>query len=124
MNRQEAFNKIYTHAQQKRKSFDEINLKCLYRGPNGAKCFIGCLIPDEVCPDKVDYGVAITDILKLCGIDLGSIARDLVTGEDERTENFYFYNNLQQIHDNHSPQEWNYLLQEFAKAYELTIPSV
>ncbi len=121
MNKQEAFNKIYLHAQKKVKSFDVINLKCSYRGPNGAKCFIGCLIPDEVCPAGVDYGVSLVDILPLCGVDLGKMGLN-ADGIDEWSVNYHFYHELQLIHDSNEPNDWNYALKEFANEYKLEIP--
>lgn len=44
---QQIFDKVATHLlTQKTKSMD--GFQCRYRGPNDAKCAIGCLIPDEV----------------------------------------------------------------------------
>jgi hypothetical protein len=44
---QEMFDKVANHLfNQGCKSADAC--RCLYRGPNGTKCAIGCLIPDEL----------------------------------------------------------------------------
>ena len=46
MTKQTIFNKVVRHLrQQGQKSSDQNG--CLYRGPNGTKCAIGCLIPDK-----------------------------------------------------------------------------
>lgn len=48
MDKQEIFNKAIRalHAQPQ-KSYDEFTGTCFYRGPEGIKCAIGHLIPDE-----------------------------------------------------------------------------
>lgn len=47
MTAQEIFNKVATHlATQKVASFQRFR-GCLYRGPNGTSCAVGCLIPDS-----------------------------------------------------------------------------
>lgn len=61
MNNQEAFDKVVAHLKtQKKRSTESLSLKagdkCLYRGPNGLKCAIGCLIPDELYDNNMDYG--------------------------------------------------------------------
>lgn len=55
MNNQEAFNKVYKHfitdGNPRSLSVDNFNSAieiCAYRGGNGAKCALGCLIPDEL----------------------------------------------------------------------------
>lgn len=48
MNAQEIFDKVATHlATQKVASFQRFQ-GCLYRGPNGTMCAVGCLIPDSM----------------------------------------------------------------------------
>lgn len=47
MTAQEIFDKVATHlATQKVASFERFQ-GCLYRGPNGTMCAVGCLIPDS-----------------------------------------------------------------------------
>ena len=47
MTNQEAYNKVCAHlAKQGRRSEDKG--RCLYRGPGGLMCAVGCLIPDEL----------------------------------------------------------------------------
>ena len=46
MNAQEIFDKVATHlSKQGHRAFDDN--ACMYRSPNGDKCAMGCLIPDE-----------------------------------------------------------------------------
>lgn len=98
MDNQEAFNIVARHLlTQKCKSMKAYSsgLKYLYRGPNGTKCAIGCLIPDnEYNPDwdkspinaktLIDYGV----VPSLRGID-----RNFAAG-------------LQSLHDNTDVIDW------------------
>lgn len=60
MNAQEIFDKVATHlfAQGVRAYglTDPVtgDTNCLYRGPNGTKCAVGVLIPDEDYDDKIE----------------------------------------------------------------------
>lgn len=45
---QEIFDKVVNHLRkQNAKSVDPVTNTCLYRGPNGMKCAVGCIIPDK-----------------------------------------------------------------------------
>ncbi len=79
--------------------------ECLYRGPNGMKCAVGCLIDDEhytadleglsvVRADKVTYAIA------------QSIGRSLTI------EDVTLLNSLQRFHDNAKPETWHDRLPE------------
>jgi hypothetical protein len=61
MTRQEIFNKAWFHFVTKRRSFAiNQNAQCVYRTKNGAKCAIGCLIPDNLYSPKMDEAPDIT----------------------------------------------------------------
>lgn len=107
MTKQEIFDKVVNHllTQNKQCSVEDASyangLKCLYRGPNGLKCAIGCLIPDELyCPEME-----------------GLRAMNVITSYDieELTGYEYFANALQEIHDNYEPRFWSQKLKEVAK---------
>ncbi|MGQ7794435.1 hypothetical protein ACUN0C_18675 [Faunimonas sp. B44] len=51
-NRQEAFDTVVRHLfkQGKQAKFGG----CVYRGPEGTKCAVGCLIPDELYSPKLE----------------------------------------------------------------------
>ena len=109
MNRQEIFDTVANHLlTQKEQSMDE-NGKCLYRGPNGLKCAIGCLIPDE------DYSPTMEGIRISALIDK---FRDLP---------HYFYDyvvfleKLQEIHDYVKVKQWKDDLIIFAQKNHLLI---
>jgi len=50
MKKQEIFNQVWDWfvIKKNRRSAHADNNMCLYRGPRGAKCAVGCLIPDEM----------------------------------------------------------------------------
>jgi len=90
MNRQEVFDKIYLHLiEQGRKSVNSDG-RCQYRSPDGDKCAIGCLIPDELyTPELEGNGVSMPIIEDV----LNKIYPDM-TDED-----LLFLLDLQDLHD-------------------------
>lgn len=53
MTPQEIFDKVCKHLLTQRvKSIN--GTKCVYRGPNGTKCAVGCLIPDELYKPAIE----------------------------------------------------------------------
>ena len=51
--------------------------RCLYRGPNGTRCFVGALIPDEnYTPSLENLGVGCSIVLKSVGCDLEQVWLD------------------------------------------------
>jgi len=107
---QEAFNKVVKHllAQMKQSSKGD---NCLYRGPNGTKCAIGCLIPDELYDPKMENTIAFNIkhfnnkmLMLFNGIDI-----DLLEA-------------LQEVHDQSSPDQWTNNLKLVAENHNLTWP--
>jgi len=112
MDKQEVFDKVATHLlTQMVRSADEDG--CLYRGPNGLKCAIGCLIPD----DKYDSGME--------GLAAVSILVDKalpISIPDEEAFNSWseYLRVFQQIHDHFHPAYWFSDLEELALIYQLS----
>jgi hypothetical protein len=105
---QKTFNKVARHLlKQKQKSVVANSTRCLYRGPNGLRCAIGCLIPNrlynESMEDKCADHFEISPILQQLGHDS------------------YFCDRLQTIHDKYEPVEWRSALEKFTKEYNLTL---
>jgi len=102
MNKQEVFDKVATHLlTQMETSIDDGT--CLYRGPRGLKCAIGCLIPD---------GLYTEDINKKLVNELPSeILRSIGAKTDEDVQ---FLRHLQRIHDQRPIYIWKYHLKNFA----------
>lgn len=64
MSPQEIFNTVSLHLiNQRCKSVDEQSYFCCYRGPNGLKCAIGCLIPDNMYIKKMDNGYNVMQLV-------------------------------------------------------------
>ena len=62
MNAQEIFDTVVTHllTQGVRSANGDI---CLYRGPNGTSCAVGCLIPDEMYEPEMDTGYSAISLI-------------------------------------------------------------
>lgn len=76
---------------------------CLYRGEDGLKCAVGCLIPDKFYTEDIEgkpikgMSVKLSEVLSKSGIP-----------EEESTHSLLAL--LQDCHDNHEPEEWPELL--------------
>lgn len=64
MTDQEVFDTVakHLHAQGK-PAYSEALGSCMYRGPGGTKCAVGCLIPDEVYRNEMDSVGGIHDLI-------------------------------------------------------------
>lgn len=96
MTRQEIFTKVSTHllTQGVRATGPR---GCSYRGDNGTKCAVGCLISDEHYTKGLEGGsvdsLVVQEALANSGIDLDSESRSLLSS-------------LQRLHDNCGPLTW------------------
>jgi hypothetical protein len=114
MNLQEIFDKSVAHL--RKQGVQSINQSlsdsegmpfCAYRGDNGRMCAIGCLIPDSQYEKRYEGKTAswvaeeeqVTAITRIQGNNL---------------------NELQRIHDQNSPDDWENLWSYFAETRGLT----
>lgn len=108
----EAFDKVSKHLlSQKEKSIQEtiVGFRCAYRGDNGLKCAIGCLIPDELYHEDME-SITVIDLVK--GFpEIGELFR----GVDI---NLLF--ELQSTHDDIDAESWEGVLSDIYAHY---IPS-
>jgi hypothetical protein len=107
MTNQEAFDKIWERAKDKRRSTSPVNSACLYRGPDGLKCFVGVLIPDaEYSPDFEVGGVdrIAQHVPTLAGLDIAMLKE------------------CQLVHDAYLPSEWRFRLRLVAESFGLQVP--
>ena len=106
MDNQEAFNFIGAHLlTQRAQSRDPSG--CRYRGPNGTKCAVGALIPDDQYDPTFE------------GSPVGAIQDDTPALEGL---DFQLLSQLQNIHDLlPNPQQWGAELRTVAKAHNLSI---
>jgi len=104
MNRQEVFDKVAAHLlTQREKSKDSYG--CLYRSPDGLKCAIGCLIPDNLY-DKAIENSPVDELPE-------NILRFI--GVEDSIEDINFLTDLQIIHDDSLSENWREKLINFAE---------
>jgi len=107
---QETFDKVATHL-LRQNARSESATTCLYRGPNGLKCAVGCLIDDAVYSPEIE-GFAVKDVaciksaLRKSGVPTGRKAMDLLV-------------NLQVLHDRFQPVLWREELAKIATDFDL-----
>lgn len=118
MNRQEIFNKVVTHLrQQNAQCFhaslvdDYDNPMCAYRNAEGMKCAVGCLIDDSDYKPEME-GKGITGLLEFFSLKSVETIR----------EHKSMLIDLQHIHDEYDPSEWEARLERHANYYNLTLP--
>ena len=129
-NKQEIFNEVYTKLVKQGQPSSENGL-CRYRGPEGARCAVGWLIPDE------DYH----ESFECLGV--GTLLEEL---ESSRLKSFLenhreLLMDLQQAHDSAIPSEdyeddpdfplpkpwlqtWKEEMEQIAQRHKLTIPNI
>jgi hypothetical protein len=110
---QSAFDAAATHLiAQGRKCFG-LNIKaCAYRGPDGTRCAVGALIPDELY-DAFWESNPIRNVL-----DYSDGIRD----HFEQTDTLLLVR-LQMVHDLFPVEAWPERLRDTAKTFGLTLPA-
>jgi hypothetical protein len=117
MTLQEVFDKIWERAKDKRKSLRDPSAehsKCAYRSPDGLKCFIGVLLPDQNYMPVMDDGRAVP-----AKTGVGYVKDFIPLASEVFEEHLHA---LQRIHDNAPPHRWEECLRNFAARRELTVP--
>ena len=121
MTDQEIFTKVARHllAQGQRSERyldDDGEPGCAYRGTDGLKCAVGCLIPDELYHQSIEGCTVAGDVVQ-------SVLREagIRAGYGERTDSLLY--ELQNIHDYYEPCSWEYYLKIVAKNFNLEMPA-
>ena len=121
MTSQEIFNKVCEHLMtQKAKAViqeeNESVPTCMYRTPEGLKCAVGGLIPDEMYNPVIEGKP-----FNLMGLDdcpeLNGIAQKLGLIED-----IDLIHRLQRIHDSDRIEDWSKRLRRVGENHDLEIP--
>lgn len=111
--RQEVFDRVAAHLlkQGKRASLNgtKYGTNCAYRGVDGTKCAIGCLISDEYYKEEFEG--------KGIGAVADAVERSLGVVLDKEDQNVL--DDMQFIHDNRAPASWAKRLKFVAKKYGL-----
>jgi hypothetical protein len=110
MNRQETFDKVVKHLLLQNKQSVSIR-GCLYRGPDGLKCAVGCLIQDEVYTSDLEH--------KSVDNPDAKAALELSLGCNLTNDDIFFLSLLQKIHDGHKVEAWPIWLGHFAQSQGL-----
>jgi len=118
MDEQVIYDKVCAHlAQQKTKSKVDGADVCCYRTPDGKRCAIGCLIPDEMYRPEMEidiHGKPGASVFRL--MDVSADFRALIG-----IENLMLCTHLQRAHDfSNSPRRLKRRLLELAEIFGLT----
>lgn len=114
---QSAFDAVVKHSRtQKSKSMSPDGSNCLYRGPEGNKCWIGCLIPDNVFDEiLVTYPAANS-------IGVSSVVNVPAAKELFADVGLHLLYRLQRTHDMEPMLDWERYLGQCAFEFDLTMP--
>lgn len=109
--KQEVFDKVVNHLRTQGCKSADSNGRCLYRGPNGTKCAVGCLIEDS------DYTESLEDRTVSFLVENTHVL-------DNYKEQQNLLARMQTIHDNYKIQDWENRFQNAASDYnvEYTAP--
>jgi hypothetical protein len=100
--KREVFEQVRDHLlSQNAKSVDQRG-ECKYRSPDGLKCAIGCLIPDDVYTPAIESET----VTGLSTIEFSISDMDIM-------HTYYLLRGLQRIHDCFGVDEWEDRLMEF-----------
>ncbi len=110
MNNQLLFDRVTNHLLTQRQC-SEGDGSCLYRGPNGLKCAVGVLIEDEYYDPEMETNSPKNDLVRK--------ALEKSLGEKMTLDNISLLTNLQDIHDNVDPGEWDIELRNYADKNDL-----
>ena len=96
--------------QGKKSEDSEGSSECLYRGPNGLKCAVGMLIPDDLYKARFE-GQKVSDPSLIKALVKIGLPNTVVFAD--------FLDHLQGVHDDHHVEDWDRELVNFAHHYDL-----
>lgn len=126
MKKQELFDRVARHllTQMKQSMVLDANdprSRCRYRGPNGLKCAIGCLIPDEKYSEELE-GLAVPD--PEFSAELSPQTEKLLKVAGLTKKQCGLASILQALHDNIDPADWRDELTKIAQSFELKTAAI
>jgi hypothetical protein len=125
MTNQEIFDKVARHllTQGARSMGPNGTVQCLYRGSDGLKCAVGCLIPDELywagleqhppCSDSI------LEVLQEAGVLPPTGPHGKTAWFRDVTDTLGLLDDLQELHDQNDPEGWAKCLHELAESLDL-----
>jgi hypothetical protein len=117
---QEVFDQAYIHLltqNEKSINYESDTGTCLYRGPNGLKCAVGCFIAEDEYTPKIEK-VSWSSIVVNERVDY--FAKKV----DVNCQHNGLLKTLQNIHDETPVTSWKVMLQDTAITYNLTCPEL
>ena len=108
MTRQEVFDTVATHLMTQRERAS-LNGQCQYKDPEGLKCAVGCLIPDDVYSPQMEGKSVRVLLASSPGIMLRPLAAHL-----------NMLSSLQDVHDRVHVSHWSRRLFRIAETYGLS----
>ena len=112
---QTIFNKVAAHLlAQGRPSLSDNELECAYRGENGLRCAVGCLIDDAHYSEAIE-GYTIRDKSVAQAVKK-SLGLHYITARTAA-----LLSDLQELHDHTPPEEWRDALKALARQYDLEL---
>ncbi len=109
---QEAFNKMVAHLRAQNAKSIQDNHYCLYRGPDGMKCAVGCLIPDSEYSEDFEN----RSISELKQMD--------ILPDSLKNTSYPLLQQMQEVHDSWDVSQWENGIDLTARMFNLEIPSV
>lgn len=111
--RQDIFNRVVEHLIQQGERSNNGSGSCMYRGPNGLMCAVGCLLKDEHVSPAINKlpvdDSRVKEALRKSGVPDGHA---------------WMLRRLQAIHDACEPHRWAWELAGLAHELELEVPDV
>ena len=116
MNTLQVFNKVEDHLlSQGERSVKYLEV-CVYRGEYGMSCAIGCLIKDEFYHEGLE-GIAMWADEKERDRQMLLEEALIKSGIDLKPATTYMLSDLQYLHDEKKPQDWEQELQKLRAKY-------
>lgn len=112
LSNQGIFDAIVTHLRKQGRKAQNYRGTCFYRAPNGDECAFGCIIPDNVYADRLE-NVSAHALLDPTHLEWTRELALYVPFEQLITD-------MQSVHDNHGPEEWEGRWATLARRFGLT----
>lgn len=115
MSNQETFDLVVAHARKQGCKAEVVldrngGTECLYRGPGGTRCFVGCLIPDNRYEEDMEGDAVGSD-----EHSFGPVAQLMESlGHDVKLLEV-----CQEIHDNDDVENWEGRFESLAESFGL-----
>ena len=112
ISKQEIYDKVKAHLlTQNAKSYDVENDMCMYRHPDGLKCAIGVLIPDDAyTPDMEGHNVTAMTLYPDLWDRFPEVLKEIPVS---------LLSALQSVHDDYDVHQWPSALARVAKTHNL-----